>query len=169
MTLRLIMTRHAKSSWPDDAIDDHARPLNSRGRRSATAIGHWLNREGFLPDVVLSSDSARTRETWGLITAQLEAEPTVSFTPALYLASANAILEHLQRIGDASTALLLAHNPGIARAAEELAAVCPDHPQFRQYPTGATTVFDIDISSWSQLGWRSGNVRAFMVPRELES
>ncbi|MFO7771937.1 MAG: histidine phosphatase family protein, partial [Roseovarius gahaiensis] len=37
MTRRLILMRHAKSSWGDPAQPDHARPLNSRGQRSATA------------------------------------------------------------------------------------------------------------------------------------
>ncbi|MGR3409824.1 MAG: SixA phosphatase family protein, partial [Paracoccus sp. (in: a-proteobacteria)] len=32
---RLILTRHAKSAWDDPTLDDHDRPLNDRGRRSA--------------------------------------------------------------------------------------------------------------------------------------
>ena len=35
MTLRLILTRHAKSSWDDPLIDDHDRPLNPRGAKAA--------------------------------------------------------------------------------------------------------------------------------------
>ena len=27
---RLILTRHAKSSWDDPALEDHDRPLNAR-------------------------------------------------------------------------------------------------------------------------------------------
>ena len=36
---RLILTRHAKSSWDDPTITDHDRPLNGRGRRAALELG----------------------------------------------------------------------------------------------------------------------------------
>jgi len=39
---RLILMRHAKSDWGDPGLPDHDRPLNKRGRRAATALGHWL-------------------------------------------------------------------------------------------------------------------------------
>ncbi|MEC7253413.1 MAG: histidine phosphatase family protein, partial [Candidatus Thermoplasmatota archaeon] len=32
MRTRLIIMRHAKSSWSDASLDDHDRPLNKRGR-----------------------------------------------------------------------------------------------------------------------------------------
>ena len=64
MTRTLILTRHAKSSWDAPVASDHDRPLNKRGRKSAPAIGTWLKQNGWLPDEVISSTSARTRETW---------------------------------------------------------------------------------------------------------
>jgi len=39
MTRRLILMRHAKSSWDHPGLDDHARPLNGRGAASAEALG----------------------------------------------------------------------------------------------------------------------------------
>ena len=40
----LLVLRHAKSSWDDAGLDDHERPLNSRGERigraEATLDGH---------------------------------------------------------------------------------------------------------------------------------
>ena len=44
---RLILMRHAKSDWGDVALEDHERPLNKRGRRSATALG--VNTEVKIP------------------------------------------------------------------------------------------------------------------------
>ena len=40
--MRLILIRHAKSSWDDSFQDDHAHILNKRGRDAARAIGTWL-------------------------------------------------------------------------------------------------------------------------------
>ena len=35
---QLLLLRHAKSSWDDPGLSDHARPLNARGRRAAAAM-----------------------------------------------------------------------------------------------------------------------------------
>jgi len=64
MSKRLIIMRHAKSSWTSGAATDHQRPLNKRGRRDAPRIGARLQHLGWLPDLVIASDSERTRETW---------------------------------------------------------------------------------------------------------
>ncbi|MCP4818173.1 MAG: histidine phosphatase family protein, partial [Shimia sp.] len=55
MTLKLILMRHAKSSWDDPLQSDHERSLNRRGRASAPAIGKWLSENGFHPDELLCS------------------------------------------------------------------------------------------------------------------
>ena len=49
---RLILTRHAKSAWDDPSMDDHDRPLNDRGRRSARALGDWLASRGYDPAAI---------------------------------------------------------------------------------------------------------------------
>jgi len=167
MALRLILVRHAKSSWADPALEDAARPLNGRGRRSASAIGRWLSDDGHLPERVLSSDSARTRETWARIAAELPDPPRAEWLARLYHATPEIILEELRRAGTASPVLVLAHNPGMAVAARAFAAVVPNHPKFVQYPTAATTVYDLKLEHWSALGWGTACVRDFVVPREL--
>ena len=63
MTLRLILMRHAKSSW-NKPVSDHERELNGRGRASARAMGNWLRENDFLPKEALISSSERTRETF---------------------------------------------------------------------------------------------------------
>ena len=55
---RLILTRHAKSAWDDPTLDDHDRPLNDRGRRSARALGDWLGTRRTLDVIAAAGDSA---------------------------------------------------------------------------------------------------------------
>ena len=167
MSLQLILVRHAKSSWRDPALDDHDRPLNGRGRRSATAIGQWLATYDLVPECVLCSDAVRTRETWRFISAELEGAPQADWLNTLYHATPETVLAVLNGLGCESPVLLLGHNPGLAEAAQALAVAAPDHPKFGQYPTAATTVFDIDIKHWSAMTWGKGAVRSFIVPREL--
>ena len=60
---RLIIMRHAKSSWTDSNLNDHDRPLNPRGRKDAPRIYQALMEMDWLPDTVFLSSSKRTTET----------------------------------------------------------------------------------------------------------
>lgn len=166
MSLTLILTRHAKSSWDDPMQEDHERPLNGRGQRSAAAIGVWLAKRGHVPDQLLSSDAVRTRETWALMAAAFDAPVRERWEHALYHAGPQEILDIL-RTAEGRTVLLLGHNPGIGLAAANLAADGPRHPRFLDYPTAATTVYRFDIDSWREADWRGGDVIDFTVPRDL--
>ncbi len=165
MTHRLILIRHAKSSWDDPKLEDHDRPLNGRGRDGALDIGEWLAQHDYRPDLVLCSTAARTRETWEIIENALSAQAELRLDKSLYHASAEQMLEVLQGSGSAQTVLMLGHNPGMARMAGALAGNPPHHPRFSHYPTAATTVFQFDVSDWRDVKWETGDVLDFAVPR----
>ncbi len=166
MALTLILTRHAKSAWDDPTLDDFDRTLNGRGRKSARAIGEWLAKEGYLPDEVLVSGARRTVETWERMAKTLPDTTTMKSAPALYHGSADMILNVI-RTQSAPTLMVICHNPGIAEFAERIVSRAPDHPRFFDYPTAATTVISFDVSNWRDVGWSSGTVLDFVVPREL--
>lgn len=159
---RLILMRHAKSRWDSPGIEDHARPLNGRGRSSARLMGNWLRAHDFLPDQALVSDARRTRETF----AGLGIACDTAFLPALYLAGQEQMLRILRQ-ATGEVVLMLGHNPGIGWLAQDLVAAPPPHPRFYDYPTCATLVADFDIDSWDALASGSGQVVSFVVPREL--
>ena len=162
MTCTLILTRHAKSAWGTSAPSDHARPLNKRGRKSATALGDWLRRNDQIPDQILCSSSQRTRETREMMRFD---SPTV-FIERLYHASSEVIFQAL-REAEQNRVMVISHNPGIAAFAHAIVASPPDHLRFDDYPTGATLVVQFEIETWSDLSWSSGKVIDFVVPREL--
>jgi phosphohistidine phosphatase len=166
MTKRLILTRHAKSSWDDPMTPDHDRPLNDRGRAAAADLGEWLASRGYLPDEVLCSDAVRTRETWEGIAPGLPASPAPVLKPALYHAGPDVMLAVL-RHAKGDCVMMIGHNPGIAEFAGRIVAQHPHHPGFRHYPTGATLVTSFEIDSWSDLVFGMGAVRDFIVPREI--
>ena len=167
MTLRLILTRHAKSSWDTPTLQDPDRPLNDRGRASAAALGAWMAAEGHVPDLVLSSDARRTRETWDGIAPALGAAPRIVWTPDLYHAGPGTILKSLRRAGDARIVLLLGHNPGIAQFAGAIVTAPPAHPRFDDYPTGATLIAAFDLPDWNDLRPGLGRTLDFTTPRDL--
>lgn len=110
---RIIVMRHAKSSWKSDAPDDHSRPLTKRGRRDAPRVAAHLAGLGWTPDRVLSSDARRTRETWELMEDAFSPTPVVSFHRDLYLAGPAEVEEHVGGLaGDVRCVLVLGHNNG---------------------------------------------------------
>ncbi len=167
MARRLILVRHAKSSWNHTDLGDHERPLNDRGRRSARIIGAWLRGKKHIPMRVLSSDSARTRETWKLIERELDCGADVYWLSGLYHADAQTMLDTLRSSGDESTVMMLGHNPGTAMLANMLVRDVPSHPRYRDYPTAATAIVGFDATRWMDVDWGSGTVIDFVIPREL--
>lgn len=167
MPLRLILTRHAKSSWDNpDQLDD-ARPLNPRGARSAQSLGTWLASRGYIPDTVLCSPAARTRETWDGMAQALPEGAKVHMQGKLYQADADTMLACLKQ-ATGRTVLMLGHNPGIAEFAATLPASPPLGPNFAHYPTGATLVLAFEAPTWADVQPGTGSVLDFIVPRDLE-
>lgn len=163
---RLILTRHAKSSWDDPLTPDHDRPLNDRGKAAAADLGQWLASRGYIPEQVLCSDAVRTRKTFSGIAPALPGAPELELKPALYHAGPDVMLAVL-RHAKTDVVMMIGHNPGIAEFAARLVAQPPRNPDFNRYPTGATLVVDFNITSWADVGFGLGTVDDFVVPREV--
>jgi len=166
MTLRLILVRHAKSSWDDPSQDDHDRPLNARGQASAPKIGKWLAEKGHFPAEVVSSTALRTVETWQLMAGYLGEATVMRRDPGLYHAPAERMLDALNRCA-ASPVLMLGHNPGIAEFAARLLRRPPSNPRFESYPTCATLVADFAGDDWSKVDFGTGDAVDFITPKEI--
>jgi phosphohistidine phosphatase len=165
---RLILMRHAKSSWADPGQRDLDRPLNKRGRQAAGLLGAWLKKKGHLPDQALISSARRTQETWSGVVAKLGAAPT-SYLPEIYHAGPDTLLETLQRAaGEAKRVLMVGHQPGMGAFAARLLKQPPADPVFVKFPTGATVVIDLPAEAWTGVAWGSGELVDFVVPRALE-
>lgn len=161
--LRLILMRHAKSSWTSEAATDHARPLNERGRDDAPRIAQRLVELGWAPDHVVSSDSARTQETWARMADTLPAPAEVEFTRRLYHAGIDAFLSVVRDVPDEVGCLLaLGHNPGWEEVVEWL---CGDPLRLT---TANAVLLRHDATDWpgslSPDGWTFVDI---LRPREL--
>ena len=164
---RLILMRHAKSSWADPGQRDLDRPLNKRGRKGAALVGAWLKTNAYLPDAALVSSARRTQETWAGVVGATRAAPT-TYLPELYHASPDTMLAALRAAPDVGSMLMLGHQPGIGAFAHRLLAQPPADEAFAKYPTAATAVIDFDVAAWSAVEWGAGHLVDFVVPRALD-
>ena len=164
--------RHAKSSWDDPKLSDHARPLNTRGKQAAGAMRTVMRQLGLVPDVVLVSSARRTLQTLEALQPWDET-PIVEPMDALYLADAEQMIRVLHSVTPTvRSVLVLAHNPGL----HEMAMLLMDDSdgvvtsQSRRlaegYPTGALTEFAISVA-WNELAAGRGRLTRFLGPRDF--
>jgi len=166
--------RHAKSDWTDDDLDDHARPLNARGRAAATRMGAFLSDHNIAPEVIICSTAVRTAETLTRVLSEMAGSPQVVHDRRVYLALPEHIiataLEHLARLpGTIECAMIVGHNPGIHALAVSLAKAGDAEQRRRlysKYPTGAVAVIDVDTDRWADVV-EGGVLTQFTVPRDL--
>ena len=160
----LMLLRHAKSSWDDESLSDHDRPLNRRGKKDAPAMGRLLLRENLVPETILSSTAVRARKTAEAVAKALKRKNGVTLLESLYLAPAGKLLAEAQAHAPEPTlrVLLVAHNPGMEDLVEILSG------RRERFPTAALAVFELGIDRWAELalGVETKLVHLFR-PKEL--
>jgi phosphohistidine phosphatase len=159
---RLLLLRHAKSSWDDPGLDDHDRPLAPRGRKAAKRMGAHLKSEGVEVDLVLCSSAVRARQTLELVAPGGQTE----IEPELYGASAAQLLARLQRVtDDAGTVLLIGHNPSLQELLVRLVAE-PGDLATQKFPTAALATLVVG-EPWRDLAPGQAELASLVVPRQL--
>jgi phosphohistidine phosphatase len=161
---RLLLIRHAKSSWKFPDLDDHERPLNKRGQRDVLTMARHLAEKSESIDVIYSSTATRALDY-----AQLLSEFTnTSLNPDLtfYTFSDGELLEILRNLpDDAHTIGVVGHNPAITRVVNYLTG-----EQFANVPTSGIAAIDCFKESWSELGEVEGDCELayFDYPKMLK-
>ena len=143
----LLLFRHAKSSWIDDSLPDHKRPLNKRGKKTASMMGCLIKSEGLVPDLILSSTAVRARKTAATAAKTSKYEGPLEFRDSLYLATAGEMLAEAQCLHDdrVDRLMIVGHNPGMEDLVYMLSA------RREPFPTGALAVLELEIDRWRKL------------------
>ncbi|MDC0649158.1 histidine phosphatase family protein [Alphaproteobacteria bacterium] len=111
---RVTLIRHGKAETSKFGVQDFDRPLISRGQINASAVGAFLATHRMLPQLVLVSPSARTRETYEFIKLHWPNQIEVQFVDQLYESSASSLLQVvIDYGGDFSDIAVIGHNPSL--------------------------------------------------------
>ena len=160
MITRLILMRHAKSSWKYHDLSDHERPLNKRGRKAAVKIAKELVRLEWIPNKLYSSDSTRTKETWARMDKIIDGVD-IEYSHKLYHSSPKKIRKTLPDDFDYETVMILGHNPGCA---DFLSYLCGE---WHRMPTAATALLTIKNPNESWKVKENWILEELLLPREL--
>lgn len=146
----LYLLRHAKSSWDEQLIADHDRPLAPRGRKDARAMCRHLQTLETSPQLVLCSSAVRTRQTLDLVAPAIP-DAEFAIEDDLYAASASGLLSRLQEVDDATgSVLVIAHNPGLEELVVRLSGDGAPIRAVGKFPTCALATLEFE-GAWAGL------------------
>ena len=142
---RLTLVRHAKSSWSDSGLQDHDRPLNSRGQRDAPQMGQRIQEAGIRPSLIVSSTAVRAWTTAKFIATELTYPAEfLQRDKDLYNASLDALLAFVsEQEAGFNNIMVVAHNPGMTQFANYLVPGLTDN-----LPTCGVVSVTIDSDDW---------------------
>ncbi|MBP0617042.1 SixA phosphatase family protein [Jiella mangrovi] len=145
---RLLILRHAHSSWAQPGQRDHQRPLDGRGEEDAGRLAALLAEEGLSVDAIVCSTATRAVDTLSPLLAVLGKDVPLEYSDDLYALGAEAYMAAAAKAAaGVSTLLLVGHNPmvedftrGLAKDGDEdaLAAIATG------FPTCALAVVALD-------------------------
>lgn len=159
------MLRHAKSDRSNAALQDHDRPLASRGERDAPQMGTALVALDLIPDGILTSTAVRARDTAHLVAAAMSYQGEIVEDPAIYSGSVDDLLDALREYDqEAGTVLLVGHNPGLEEVVCLLTGGERAEPMIR-LPTAGLACLALDVEYWSQIMPQCGLLQWLLTPR----
>jgi phosphohistidine phosphatase len=159
---KLLLLRHAKSSWDDAGLADFDRPLNDRGRKAAPLIGDLMRKWQLRPDLIISSPAARARETVKLVLEASGIKTELRYDERIYEATAARLLEVIYGVeDDKQEVMLVGHNPGFENLLERLTT------ESLRVPTAALALVALGADRWNEAGARGGRLEWLVKPKEL--
>ena len=159
---KLILIRHAKSSWKIAELEDSWRPLSSRGYRQLASLTPHIPHSGLW----LVSPAVRTYATAHVL-RRLAGLPMggIWLDDRLYESSGHKLMALLHGLDDVDDDVtLIGHSPGLDELAQLL---CQEHRQ----PLGAADLvaLELDIGSWRDTRANCGRVTLHLVPGNDEA
>lgn len=162
---RLILIRHAKSSWDYPELNDFDRPLNERGKKDAPRMAKRLKEKEYAVDSMISSPAKRAFSTCKRMADVLEFKrEKISTDQALYHADEDELLKKVRSLPDNySVVLLFGHNPGLTDFVNQLL-----NKHILNVPTCGVVSCLLPVTSWKEVKWGKGTLDFFDYPKKKE-
>lgn len=159
----LLVLRHAKSSWANQNLSDHERPLNKRGKFDAPRMGRWLAHLELTPELIICSTAERALTTAEIVALHSGYEAELVANRKFYHASPATYIEELRALNTGSgRVMIVGHNPGMEQLVELLTE------RSLRMPTAAIAHIELPIDRWEQLSLTStGTLKGHWIPKGL--
>jgi phosphohistidine phosphatase len=160
---RLLVIRHAKSSWDLSTLTDFERPLNERGKKDAPVMAQRLLDRKINIDVFISSPAKRAKKTAEFFCkAYNRNTDQIIFIPALYHASVSTFYEVVCQLNNAyNCAAVFSHNPGIT----EFVNLLSEAEKIANMPTCGVFAIQINTTAWKDFSLSKKDLLFFDYPK----
>ncbi|MCW8328750.1 histidine phosphatase family protein [Photobacterium sp. SDRW27] len=156
----LFLVRHAKSSWDDPTLDDHERPLNSRGMKNAPEMVHRLNAWQSGPQLIVSSSALRAVQTACFFSQGLTGQPKLETRAELYTESAFELFDLIKESSaQVDRLMMVGHNPAISDLGNMLGLATDN------IPTCGVVVFGFEVDCWQAIASEQASTFYFDFPK----
>ncbi len=158
---RLILARHAKSSWDSPSQEDFDRPLNARGLRDVPLAAERLAQ--FVGDekIIMECSPAERAKTTALALAVQLPAVEMTWNDSIYLCAPETWLKLIRQWDDAfQTGMTVGHNPGATSMVNQLSQSRIDN-----MPTCSIAALEFEVTSWQEVDWGLGKLVWFDYPK----
>jgi len=161
---RLLIMRHAKSSWKDSDLTDHERPLKKRGKNDAHQMGKLLKSKKIVPDMIICSTAERAKETAELLAEAMKYKNEIIYSDALYMAEPMDILNEIaSHASKEKTVMVIGHNPGSEALVQILTG------KVECLPTGSIAYVTAKMDDWKEIAKDDGlKLKNLWRPKDLK-
>ncbi len=161
---RLILVRHAKSSWKNDHIADLDRPLNGRGRRDAPYMAEMFSEQQIKVDAILTSPATRALRTAQHFAEALDfPERLIQTDSQIYYLDTPGMAQLVRDLPDEyKTVMIFGHNPGLTLLANHLVGYFTN-----KIKTTGIAMLDFDLDSWMDIKPESGTLFKHLYPKQF--
>jgi phosphohistidine phosphatase len=159
----IVLGRHAKSDWSQEASDFN-RPLNDRGQRDAPRMGDLLREAGFSADLIVSSPANRALSTAGIIAKKIGYPRDVKTDRRIYDEGHGTLVGIIQDFPrEVDTAMVFGHNPTMEQALSYLLQTSAGITM----PTCALACLEIFTDDWQKLHPRITSLKWLLIPKMI--
>ena len=145
---RLILIRHAKSSW-DNNVSDLNRPLSNKGYSDAQIMSGIYNNLNINVDNIFSSPALRTQQTAEIFFKKINAENINNYNidSTLYDFIGNGVEKFIKNLDNSlQSVMIFTHNNSCNNILSKFSNI-----KGLLVPTCGILIFEFDVSLWENI------------------
>jgi phosphohistidine phosphatase len=160
---KLILVRHAKSSWDNPDLTDFERTLNKRGKRDAEFMSKLISSKIEKPDLIISSPAVRAKSTAKYFAEAFNYDfNQINFSDNIYFNGSKYIVEIIKKVDSYIKSLMVVgHNPDITSLSSYFSGQF-----FDNIPTCGVICLDFAIEDWEAIEKENAQIVFFEYPKK---
>lgn len=160
---KLILVRHAKSSWDHD-VRDMERPLASRGIADIQRVSEEFHKKNITFEIVFSSPAKRALETCKFFLKKADySYNDTNISSQLYDFTGHNLIDFIKSLDNRyENVMIFGHNHAMTHFVNTYGNIYIDN-----LPTSGLAVFEFDINSWKDL--KPGRTIEIITPKSLRN